>query len=122
MALDVASVKEDLANLKEKKASIERKIQGLELYLGVQKTATSKTVNTGRVSARGGVDISPSVKAVFDSNGNQSVKYKDLVDMVAQKHTDLDRIVVDRKLSHLKRTMLDSAGYGKYQLKAQTPT
>ena len=118
MALDVSSIKEELANLREKKASIERKIQGLEHYLGVRKS-NGKTASPSGISVRGGVNIRPTVEDIFTNNNNEPVRVKNIVDMVAQKHPDVDRQVIERKLIHVKRTILEQVEYGKYRLKEQ---
>lgn len=116
MALDPTKVKEELTTLRERKAVIERRIQGLEIYIG--KTNGS---STERISARGGIDIRPTVKAIFADNSNQPIKYKDLVDKVAEKHPDSEYAVIQAKMIHVTRTILEKTGYGMYHLKKTEP-
>lgn len=115
MALDNAKVKEELNALRSKREGIERKIKGLESYLGIDKSN-----GTNGVSARGGVDIRPAVKEIYIENENQPIKLADLVERVATK-LDVEHQLVDKKMVHVKRTMLKRAGYGMYQLNVETP-
>jgi len=117
MALTATEIKQDLATLKEKRAELDRKIQGLEHYLGLHKTSTIKVAGINAVSARGGVDIRPTVKAIYAENGNQAIRVKDLVDMIVGKHPEMDKTIVGRKMVHVKRTILKQEGYGMYRLK-----
>ncbi len=122
MKLEITAVKEELANLREKKANLERKIQGLESYLGVDsKLSNGNGTVQNKVSARGGIDIRPTVETTYKENNNHEIKLKDLVDIVAQKHPDTERAVIERKMIHIKRTILEQVGYGKYHLKTETP-
>ncbi len=120
MALENTKVKEELAALREKKASIERKIKGLEQYLGIQ--GSLEKTNGGSISARGGVDIRPDVRALFETNGNELMRLKDIVEKVGEKHPEMERIVIERKMIHVKRTILEQQGYGMYRLKPEEGT
>lgn len=117
MALEISKVREELASLQDRKASIERKIQGLEHYLGM----ALSNPNNGKViraSVRGGVDIRPMVRNIYVESNNQPLKFKELVDRVAQAYPDTERVVIEGKMVHVKRTILEKVGYGKYRLKA----
>lgn len=116
MALTATEIKQDLATLREKRAELDRKIQGHEHYLGLHKTST-KAAGINAVSARGGVDIRPAVKAIYGANSNQAIRVKDLVDMIVEKHPEMDKTIVGRKMVHVKRTILKQEGYGMYRLK-----
>ena len=121
MSLDPLNVKEELAILRTKRATLDRKIQGLEYYLGQKASANRAAISSG-ISARGGIDIRPDVQVIFTENSNDPIKLKDLVDMVAQRHSDTDRSIIEKKMAHVKRTILKKAGYGMYHLeKENTP-
>ena len=110
MAITIPAVKQELRELKEQKDALERKIRGLEEYLGTHS-------GTNGSSVRGGADIRPAVREVFSANGNQPTQYKDIVNAVASKLPDVDRKVVEKKMVHVVRTILDNVSYGKYRLK-----
>lgn len=62
-------------------------------------------------------DIRPVVKAIFAENQNQPLSPKEIIDAVASRQPDIDREIVKKKMVHVIRTILQSAGYAKYQLK-----
>lgn len=115
MALTTAQIREELTALRQKKNEVDRKIAALESFLG-QETANGKHVTTAGVSARGGVDIRPTIMAIFDENVNTPLRLKDLVDMVAARHQDVPYAIIEKKMVHAKRTILKSFAYGMYQL------
>lgn len=111
MALTIPQVKQEIKRLKELKADVERKIQSLEAFLGPQDTASN-----GASSARGGVDIRPTVIEIFTANQNQSMTIKALITAIAEKHQDITEKMIDGKMARVKRTMLEKVDYGKYRL------
>ena len=108
--------KEELAALRSKKAEIERKIDGLERYLG--NTPSTPKTNGTRVTAHGGVDIRPTVKEIFTTNSNSLLRMKDLVEAIGEKLPDASEKIIWGKMARVKRTMLENPEYGKYRLKA----
>lgn len=116
MALDIAEVKDELASLKEKRANLDRKIEGLEHYLGQRPTSDK---NGSSLSARGGIDIRPAIEAVFQENGNQPMRLKNIEDAVGIKHPELDRVIIHKKMVHPTRTILEQVSYGQYRLKQE---
>ena len=119
MALAAADLKQELASLREKRVELDRKIAGLELFLGVSKSLPPKVVGEV-VSARSvELDIRPTVRAILQESGNAPIAYKDLIDRVAGIHAEVDRSVIKAKMVHVKRTILDQAEYGKYRLKTE---
>ncbi len=97
---------------RDQKAELERKIRALEDYLGVPKKGTP----SGAFVVRGGPDIAPTVQAIFGENGNQPIRKRDLTDMVAARHPEVDKTVVERKMINVTRKILAQDGYGKYRL------
>lgn len=114
MALTIPAVKLELKELREQRESLERKIRALEDFLGVSNKGSS---NGSGVVVRGGVDITPTVEAVFAENGNRPIRKKELTDMVAGRHPELDKRVVESKMINVTRKRLESPAYGMYRLK-----
>lgn len=117
MALTTTEIRQELVLWRQKKTEADRKIAALESFLG-QETGSAK--NPSSISARGGVDIRPAVREVFEANGNQAMRKKDLVDTIGKKHPDTDRAIIEKKMTHVIRTILVQAEYGKYRLKTET--
>ena len=108
----------ELSSLEEDKAELEHKIQGLKLYLGMAKTTSDKPNGNGGASARSiDLDIRPDVEKFFAENGNQAVRMKALVDKMVELHPEVERWVIESKMVHVKRQVLQQVGYGMYHLK-----
>jgi hypothetical protein len=112
MALSVNDVKQQLREYRDQKADLERKIRALEDYLGVPK----KGASNGALVVRGGPDITPTVQAIFSENNNQPIRKRDLTDIVAARHPEVEKAVVERKMINVTRKILAQDGYGKYRL------
>lgn len=112
MALNQADVKDEITALEKKIAEYQRKLEGLRLYTG---KPNGKSVGSGGVSVRSAGDIRPAVKAIFEENGNQPIKVKELVSLVAAR-AGVEREIAEKKMVYVKRVMLDQAGYGMYRL------
>lgn len=110
MALTIPVVKETLKQLKADKLEIERKIRGLEEFLGTQPA-------NGVSAVRGATDIRPTVREILTANNNEAMQLKDIVEQVAAKHPEIDKQVISKKMFNVIRTILESSGYGKYRLK-----
>lgn len=108
--LTIPVVKDALKQLRADKAELERKIRGLEEFLGGQPAA-------GLSAVRGATDIRPAVREVFQENGNQPMQLRDLTEAIAQKHPEIEKEVITKKMFNVIRTILDKSGYGKYRLK-----
>lgn len=113
MAITNTLIKEELEALYQKRAEIERKIEGFERVLG--NTKLSKNGTTKR-TAHGGVDIRPAVKEIFSANGNSLLRMKDLVESIGEKLPDTNQKTIWGKMARVKRTMLENPEYGKYRL------
>lgn len=121
MALTVTEIRQELTTLRHKKIELERKIQGLEHYLG-QETEGGRVPATTGVSARGGTDIRPVVQTIFEANANAPLRVKEIVDRVATRLPDMARAIVEKKMVHVKRTLLSKGlEYGTYRLKTDSP-
>ena len=119
MALKSTQIREEIKRLRQEKAEIEERIEGLQRYLHAPKSAEGRMA-TG-VSARGGIDIRPTVKTIFEENGNTPLKVKEIVDAVAKRHADVERRIIEKKMFHVKRTILEKGTeYGSYRLKPLT--
>ena len=112
MALTISQIKQALRELKEERDEIDRKIGGLEEWLGDNKNG----------SVRNMVDIRPSVRKLFTANGNKPLRVKDIIEGVYKEHPEIDRDNIGKKMFNVIRTMLDKEGYGKYRLKVETPS
>lgn len=121
MAFTTAEIKEKLKALRLEKADIERKIAGLETYLG-QDTTNSKNTASGGVSARSvDLDIRPTVRAILEENGNEPIKRSELAAMVAARHPGFDQAVIESKMINVQRKDLEQVGYANYRLKSYNP-
>lgn len=110
MAITIPVVKQELRELKEQRDEIDRKIRGLEEWLGGKASG----------SVRNMADIRPAVKDIFDANGNKPLQLKEIVEAVYKKHPEIDKDTIGKKMFNVIRTVLEKEGYGKYRLKAQT--
>lgn len=122
MTLAVADMKKELASLKDKREEINRKIQGLEQYLGLTKANVPKSSDNGTSVRMVDLDVRPDVSKIYGDNGNQPIKFKDLVEMVAKIHPEFDKKVIKSKMVNVQRKMLEVSEYGMYRLKAETKT
>ena len=110
MAITNTAYKQELRELKEQRTELDRKIHHIEGILGAPKSGSN-----GTPSARGGVDIRPTVRELFGANNNEAMWVKEIVETVATK-LGVEKEIVRRKMVHVIRTELENAGYGKYRL------
>lgn len=105
----------------QKKADLDRKIAGLEAYLGKESSGGKHAV-AAPASVRGGVDIRPFVRDIFAANGNEPLRLKEIADRVEERTVDVARNTIERKMVHVKRTMLENTQYGTYRLRGPYST
>ena len=113
MSLTIPTVKQEIKDLKEQRATIDRKIRALEDFLGGQG-------NGGAVSARREKDIRPVVEDLFKANGNQPLQVKTIVEEVSKRHPNMEKQIIEKKMFNVIRTILVKKSYGKYCLKTET--
>ena len=109
MSFTIPQVKQELRALKEQRDEIDRKISGLESWLGDNKGGAVRNM----------VDIRPSVKKLFTANGNKPLRVKEIVEGVYKEHPEIDKDAISKKMFNVIRTILDKEGYGKYRLKSE---
>lgn len=107
MSFTIPQVKQELRALKEQRDEIDRKIEGLEQWLGDRSNG----------SVRNMVDIRPAVKKMFTANGNKPLRVKEIVDGVYKEHPEIDKDAIGKKMFNVTRTILEREEYGKYRLK-----
>lgn len=118
MGLKINEVKQELKDLRAQKAELEVRIDALARYLDAPRAVAEGKVSSG-VSARSiDLDLRPTVTAIFTENHNRPMKMSDIVEMVSNRHLDIEKSIVASKMVHVKRTMLEGAGqYGMYRMK-----
>src|SRR3989338_4183317 len=94
MSLTIPTVKQEIKDLKEQRATIDRKIRALEDFLGGQG-------NGGAVSARRETDIRPVVEDLFKANGNQPLQVKTIVEEDSKRHPNMEKQIIEKKCSML---------------------
>jgi hypothetical protein len=120
-SFNISEIKKAIRDLTEEKRQIDKKISAFQGLLDAFKVDNG----VSKQSARGGVDIRPFIKAIFQRNSNQPLQLKDIGEEVGKLAPEVSAEVIRKKLVYAIRPsvgLLEKAEYGKYRLANATDT
>ncbi len=105
-----------LKALKEERAKIDRQIGALVGFTNNTPVETAPRVK--RVHFRN-IDVRPTIKEIFSQNGNQAMRMMDLQRALAQRHPELTKTSIRRKMIYAVKPqvgVLVKEDYGQYRV------
>lgn len=118
-----AALRRELAELIEQRHSIDQKIEALRNTLSMYRQEADESPNAAP-PGRGGVDLRPIVAAIFNANGNQPLRVREITSEIEKIAPDIPRRVIAQKMVYAVRPkagLLRKTDYGKYQLLMEQP-